>query len=569
MKHRLATSFVLTLSALLIVTAPTAAGTFTCLSCGDEHPSWGVTRINNLGHVALTRAWDSAYGGPVYLWTGSWETKTEYTSSAVYNSRFQPKLELNDNDRIAFQANSSQALGVSDLSGPITLSPPATINYAIDINDSNSIAAYSYQAWLNNHIYTADDPYVSFSDDVGPADIIQFRVAINNQGQVAWKPPAAGTLHRFTPGVGSEAIGPANHAPFDIDDLGRIIHVRDENYIMLNNMVLRSSPNVWPGSGWYAQPRISDNGRYVLRTEYDGTRWDLWTLVDGIPTDLTEGNYHNALSPDVNNDGLVVFASVESFSYPYGSDAYMYTPDPETLVVYNGHFDGETLFGWEPESEGDGSVELVSAGGGFAAELTSGSPVSITQAVVAPDGASTLSFGMDFLTSNGTLAVSLGGNELAQLTSADDTEPGFTTIEVSTATRPMGRDEEALKFVLDDASPAVVMLDDIQITEDETGVEDDPEGIGAIALGLPIPNPSSSGATLTLTLRSASHVTAAVYGADGRLVRVLVDERLPAGTHRLSWDGKTLTGARAASGVYFIRATGGGDAASSKALVVR
>ena len=569
MRNRIALLLLVPLCTLVLLPTALPAGTFTCLSCGDEHPSWGVTRINNLGHVALTRAWDSAYGGPVYLWTGSWETKTEYPGSAVCNSRFQPKLELNDNDRIAFQANSSQALGVSDLLGPITLSPPATINYAIDINDSNRIAADSYQSWLSNHIYTADDPYVSFSDDVGPADIIQFRVAINNQGQIAWKPPAAGTLHRFTPGVGSEAIGPANHAPFDIDDLGRIIHVRSENSIMLNNMILRSSPDVWAGGGGYAQPRISDNGRYVLWTEYDGTRWDLWTLVDGIPTNLTEGNYYNALSPDVNNDGLVVFASVESSSYPYGSDAYLYTPDPETLIVYNGHFDGETFFGWEPV-EGDGSVQLVSSGGGFAAELTSGSPVSITQPLDVPAGSSTLSFGLDFLTANGTLTVTLGGYELAQLTSADDTEPGFTPVEIEIATTPpLGEEGAVLEFELDDASPATVQLDDIQMTEQETGVVEGPNGSSVIALSAPAPNPSRSGASLSLTLTSPDHVHAAIYRADGRLVRVLLDQHMQAGTCRLSWDGTDSTGARAASGVYFIRASAAGNVASSKALVLR
>jgi len=554
--------------ALAITAAPATSGTFTCLSCTDEHPSWALPRINSAGDVALVRGETSGFGGALYLWTGSWEEIVAFPGCSVVNYTVNhPKLELNDNGRAAFLSSGSENVSVADTTGFIPLgTAPTPLNYAIDINDYDQIAAYSYHAWLNNHIYTSDDPYTTYSDDVGPADIIQFRIAYNNLGQIAWKPPSTSTIYRFTPGIGSEAIGVANYATFDIDDLGRVLYLADWERLMLNDMQVRTSEDLAP-SAEYGHFRISDNGRFVVWTEKTEGNWELWTLLDGMPTNLTLGSYYRVASPDVNNDGLIVFQSIESTSWPYDSHVYMYEPDPVETIVYNGHFDGETLFGWVPSAEGAAVVDLVTAGAGFAAQLTSGSPASLGQMLDVPTASSTLAFDVDFLTSNGTLTVSLAGVVVATLTSADDTEPGFTSIEIDLSTTPpLGEEDALLLFSLDDATSATVQIDNVSIEEGGSGIDELPD---EARIARAHPNPFATETTLEYALAQAGHVEAKVYTAAGRLVRTLLDERQDAGIRSLSWDGRDDAGAELAPGVYFVRILANGAVRSSKTVIVR
>src|SRR5262249_9269007 len=65
------------------------------------------------------------------------------------------------------------------------------------------------------------------------------------------------------------------------------------------------------------------------------------------------------------------------------------------------------------------------------------------------------------------------------------------------------------------------------------------------------PNPFSSSTTVAFGLTKAAWLNLAIYGVDGRRVRLLVDAMLPAGRHAIRWDGLATNGRRMASGVYF------------------
>ncbi len=67
------------------------------------------------------------------------------------------------------------------------------------------------------------------------------------------------------------------------------------------------------------------------------------------------------------------------------------------------------------------------------------------------------------------------------------------------------------------------------------------------------PNPGLPQTYLRFALRSHGQVGAALYDVVGRQVRVLFAGPLPAGNHRLYWDGRTADGHPAAAGVYFAR----------------
>jgi flagellar hook assembly protein FlgD len=62
---------------------------------------------------------------------------------------------------------------------------------------------------------------------------------------------------------------------------------------------------------------------------------------------------------------------------------------------------------------------------------------------------------------------------------------------------------------------------------------------------------------------------ARVYSPAGRLVKTLVDTRLPAGEHFVPWDGRDERGNRVASGVYFVFAEAGADRASRKVVLLK
>jgi hypothetical protein len=65
------------------------------------------------------------------------------------------------------------------------------------------------------------------------------------------------------------------------------------------------------------------------------------------------------------------------------------------------------------------------------------------------------------------------------------------------------------------------------------------------------PNPARSGARLRYELPHAVSVRAAVYSANGRLVRTVADGVQSAGYHNLAWDGCDDFGRRCVPGVYF------------------
>jgi flagellar hook assembly protein FlgD len=61
----------------------------------------------------------------------------------------------------------------------------------------------------------------------------------------------------------------------------------------------------------------------------------------------------------------------------------------------------------------------------------------------------------------------------------------------------------------------------------------------------------------------------AIYDVTGKLVRVLVNERRPAGDYRVEWDGRDRRGTPTASGVYFYRLEAEEFTATHKMVMLR
>jgi hypothetical protein len=72
-------------------------------------------------------------------------------------------------------------------------------------------------------------------------------------------------------------------------------------------------------------------------------------------------------------------------------------------------------------------------------------------------------------------------------------------------------------------------------------------------LGDAYPNPSSGMTTFTFQLMSECKVNLEIFNIMGNLVNILVNEVMPAGTHKVEWDNRSASGNEVPSGVYFYR----------------
>lgn len=86
------------------------------------------------------------------------------------------------------------------------------------------------------------------------------------------------------------------------------------------------------------------------------------------------------------------------------------------------------------------------------------------------------------------------------------------------------------------------------------------------------PNPFNPETTINYSVPADQHeapVTLAIYNTLGQKVRTLVQEKKPAGSHSVSWDGKSDAGRPVSSGIYIYRVSVAGQTASRKMALVR
>lgn len=67
------------------------------------------------------------------------------------------------------------------------------------------------------------------------------------------------------------------------------------------------------------------------------------------------------------------------------------------------------------------------------------------------------------------------------------------------------------------------------------------------------PNPFNPRTTIKFDLSESGPVHLSVFDVAGRLVRTLVDESMPQGSHEAVWDGRDATGQEVGSGSYLAR----------------
>ena len=93
-----------------------------------------------------------------------------------------------------------------------------------------------------------------------------------------------------------------------------------------------------------------------------------------------------------------------------------------------------------------------------------------------------------------------------------------------------------------------------------------------LVLGNNFPNPFNSSTIITFTIPAAmknSHVELSLYDVQGRLVKRLLSQKLPAGNFSTRWDGTSNSGNTVASGVYFYHLVAGNQQRVGKMSFVK
>jgi len=100
-----------------------------------------------------------------------------------------------------------------------------------------------------------------------------------------------------------------------------------------------------------------------------------------------------------------------------------------------------------------------------------------------------------------------------------------------------------------------------------------PTGVGAAPKSYHLeqnyPNPFNPSTTIRYELPAHSTVQLAIFGVDGKLVRVLASGAKPMGRYEATWDGRDANGSPVASGVYFYRLNAGSFSETRKMVLMK
>jgi hypothetical protein len=390
------------------------AGTFESIT-SDLSMSCHSGSINNQGHVVFQRG--SFDGGRIWYWDGQ-VAPYEIPGIASASCWASTPMKLNDNDLVIyFKFTAGQY--VANPSGPVAqLNPEGTGSWVNSVSFNNH----------NDYVRTQSGRFLPWDLCFGtvgnpPETVISVgypnpvpSVDINDSQQVAWV--GAGRLNGNQ--VASQEAPRINNAGGILYRYQNQLYHTYYGHISSNLSPLDVFQNM---TGSYG---MSDNG-LVVWLEMVGDAPEVFMLADGITTHITGGQYRYAadpgrsiFDPDINNDGTIIFSAyIESGN----RDIIVYKPDaiPQPTIVYNGHFNGNNLFGWTVG--GSGMVEVLAAPSALwdqsVAHLTCGSPVDIHQTIDTPAGAFSLSFDYQFTTLTGTLQVLINDSVVAEIPAPD------------------------------------------------------------------------------------------------------------------------------------------------------
>jgi outer membrane protein assembly factor BamB len=239
-------------------------------------------------------------------------------------------------------------------------------------------------------------------------------------------------------------------------------------------------------------------------------------------------------TPALNNGAL--FAGLSFYDlYPYGSVCSIDAENGDTLwmiqdqmelhgsfglshsLAYFGEHRGDTLYAMD-QSTGDVQWKFSMTGGTHQGFQSSPSITDGIMYIAATDG-NLYAFGTGFkyTYSEPYFYADIGSNEL---------------------------------IVTSFSEGSAAAADTINFTVTGAGLEPQPSSITGLSV---FPNPFSSSCAISFQLQSAGMTSVMIFDLSGRMVAVLEDSRLSAGSHSLHWDGCDGRGGKVEPGIYRCR----------------
>ncbi len=102
----------------------------------------------------------------------------------------------------------------------------------------------------------------------------------------------------------------------------------------------------------------------------------------------------------------------------------------------------------------------------------------------------------------------------------------------------------------------------VEVDRDETPIQE-------FTLYPAFPNPFNSSTTLTFSIPTDFNVELNLYNIQGQKIKTLVNEKLEAGYHSYSWNGKNNLGQNVNSGVYFYKIQAGDKIQGGKIILLK
>jgi hypothetical protein len=165
-----------------------------------------------------------------------------------------------------------------------------------------------------------------------------------------------------------------------------------------------------------------------------------------------------------------------------------------------------------------------------------------------------------------TLCFSADGGETWEIVATGITDQSYV------ADVPLMDTEQALYRVYAYQGDEIVGYDssDDVFTVSATGAGIEDEVKPTVFMLRPnVPNPFVGTTMVRFDLPKDIHVSLNIYDVQGRLVKSLVNQGLPAGRYSIGWDGRDNSGDRVASGVYYYRIDAGRWNDTQTMVVVR
>ena len=141
----------------------------------------------------------------------------------------------------------------------------------------------------------------------------------------------------------------------------------------------------------------------------------------------------------------------------------------------------------------------------------------------------------------------------------------------------MGRAQEVeAENSINDSLSVIIQTADSANTEESIGVNSqysDENMIEDVVPRTPVlnqnyPNPFNPSTDITFSLISQEQVSLSVFNLLGQNVRMLVEEVMGEGFHKVHWDGRDDLGRRVPGGIYFCRIKAGNWSATRKMVAL-